>query len=174
MKLCASFEGVFRPDEVSSIHRLGADEKALKGTVDNAAQTIRNSSILWLAHEGWIAERLEEVLRHANERHFGFQIGGFAEPFQYATYGIGSHYGWHMDQGAGPAPRKLSLSVQLSQPDEYEGGELEMNLGSSCKAVQKDAGSVVVFPSYVVHRVRPVSGGTRRSLVAWASGEPFK
>jgi PKHD-type hydroxylase len=64
------------------------------------------------------------------------------------------------------------MSVQLSEPDEYEGGELEfLNFE---QPIPKDIGSLIVFPSYLVHRVNPVTRGLRRSMVSWISGPPFR
>lgn len=87
----------------------------------------------------------------------------------------GGHYDWHLDRGGlGIAPRKLSAVIQLSDPNEYEGGDLQLYVGSEPTNIKKQKGLVVVFPSFVLHRVTPVTGGTRRSLVAWLSGPKFR
>ena len=83
--------------------------------------------------------------------------------------------GWHQDYG-GPLSisRKLSLVVQLSDPFEYEGGNLQIKTGQEEQNVRKQRGLIVAFPSYVLHQVTPVTTGSRQSLVAWVSGPAFK
>jgi PKHD-type hydroxylase len=73
----------------------------------------------------------------------------------------------------GGAIRKLSVIVQLTDPEEYEGCDLNLNVGS-INTMKKTQGSVIVFPSYVLHQVTPITKGTRHSLVAWLAGDPFK
>jgi hypothetical protein len=97
------------------------------------------------------------------------------EPVQLSEYQVGDEYDWHLDLGPGPASRrKLSLSVQLTEPNEYEGGDLEIKGVHNIPALRK-RGSVIIFPSFLLHRVTPVTRGVRRSLVAWVPGEkPFR
>jgi PKHD-type hydroxylase len=84
-------------------------------------------------------------------------------------------YDWHMD--AGPPEnglqRKLSISILLSDPSEFEGGELQFK-GIEDQKILTKQGSIVVFPSFVEHRVTPVTKGVRYSAVTWTSGPPFK
>lgn len=75
--------------------------------------------------------------------------------------------------GPGKANRKLSLVCQLSDPSEYEGGEFQINPGGSILVPERTKGTVIIFPSYLVHRVAPVTKGTRRSLVLWVEGPAF-
>ena len=83
-------------------------------------------------------------------------------------------YGWHQDFG-GLLSRKLSLVMQLSDPEEYEGGELQIMVGGEKPiSINKQKGLVVVFPSWAVHQVTPVTKGLRQSLVAWVSGPNFR
>ena len=84
-------------------------------------------------------------------------------------------YRWHVDNNmqSDVPPRKLSMTVQLSDPSEYTGGELQLHDGEVQTAVNS-RGHVIIFPSYVLHRVQPVTSGTRRSLVVWANGPGFK
>jgi PKHD-type hydroxylase len=80
----------------------------------------------------------------------------------------------HIDKIFNSTVRKLSLTIQLSSPEDYEGGELALKFGAKANLMPKDLGKMVVFPSYVLHEVRPVTKGTRYSLVAWVTGKPFK
>jgi PKHD-type hydroxylase len=98
---------------------------------------------------------------------------------QYTVYESDTqgHYTWHQDTGVNLtdlAPRKLSMVLQLSDPSEYEGGNLQVMTEISPQTVKKQRGLVAVFPSYVLHQVTPVTQGTRQSLVAWISGPQFK
>ena len=171
---CASFLNVFTEDEIASIRLAGERAAGLRGSVENAPASHRQCQVAWLEPEGWLGDKLDEVVQHINAEYFGFDIGGFAEAFQYTVYREGGYYGWHMDKGAGPAPRKLSLTIQLSAPDEYDGGDFEINNGSEMVSFGREAGRVIAFPSWVLHQVKPVSRGVRRSLVVWAHGEPFR
>ena len=84
-------------------------------------------------------------------------------------------YGWHQDYGGKIAPsRKLSLVLQLSDPAQYEGGNLQVMTGGEPANVRKQRGLIAAFPAYTLHQVTPVTQGTRQSLVAWISGPPFR
>ena len=103
-----------------------------------------------------------------------FAVVGFAEALQLTEYGVGGHFDWHLDIGPeDAASRKLSLTVLMNAPSEYDGGQLEFfRMGS----VPPDLtiGTALFFPSYLPHRVAPVTRGIRRSLVAWAYGNSFR
>ena len=171
----ASFLNVFTPEEIAAIRLMGESASGLQGKVENAPRSHRNCSVAWLEPEGWLAEKLEEAIAHINEQFFGFDLEGFAEAFQYTLYREGGWYGWHVDKGENTAaPRKLSLTIQLSAPDEYEGGEFQINNGSEVLQFGREQGRVLAFPSWVLHQVTPVSRGTRRSLVVWIHGAPFR
>jgi PKHD-type hydroxylase len=110
-------------------------------------------------------DKLLQIVTNANVE-FQFDIDSF-ESIQLARYDVGDFYTWHKDLGNNQSQyRKLSVTVQLSAPDEYDGGDLEF---ASMKA-SRELGSAIVFPSWEQHRVAPVTRGTRWSLVAWASG----
>lgn len=169
---CVAFSSVFTADEIASI-RLAGEGALSPASVQSGEAAHRICEVGWITPEGWIGQRIEEVVSAINERYFGFDLGGFKEPFQYTVYGPGGHYGWHMDLGEGIArTRKLSLTVQLC--DDYAGGDFEMNLGTRIQAMPKEVGKVIVFPSWMLHRVAPVTHGVRRSLVVWAHGAPFR
>ncbi|MGB0178111.1 MAG: 2OG-Fe(II) oxygenase, partial [Owenweeksia sp.] len=82
---------------------------------------------------------------------------------------------WHMDFGAGEiSHRKLSMTVQLSDPADYEGGDLEFMINQKVVTAPRTRGTVIVFPSFILHRVTPVTKGVRHSVVGWVSGTPFR
>jgi len=102
---------------------------------------------------------------------WNFDIWGYQDLLQYTKYyGNGGHYDWHADLGPGISNRKLSCVLQLSTPEEYEGGELQMNPGGDIMSVPKGLGTICFFPSFLLHRVTPLTSGTRKSLVTWLCG----
>ena len=170
---CAMFLDVFTPEELAAIRLMGEGEAGLRGAVEHAPGSHRSCEVAWLNTEGWLGEKLADAIGHINDEFFGFDLGGFAEPFQYTVYREGGYYGWHMDKGATPQPRKLSLTLQLSAPDEYEGGDFEIHNGAEILTMGKECGRVFAFPSWVIHQVKPVKSGVRRSLVVWTHGPSF-
>ncbi len=136
----------------------------------------RKSSIRFVPYcdeEMWIFDRLREVATLVNQG-LKFELKGFDEGFQVGRYAEGEFYDWHADMAADvSALRKLSLVVQLTSPLEYDGGELEF-FPSPIKA-PRERGTIIVFPSYIPHRVLPVKRGVRHSIASWISGViPFR
>lgn len=107
---------------------------------------------------------------------WNFEVTGFAENFQLTKYEKGNKYDMHVDAGlyGTPMPRKLSIVVQLSDPNDYEGGELDILCTDGDIEMLRGQGDVIVFPSYMYHKVREVTKGTRYSLVSWVGGPPFR
>ena len=173
--------GAFTGDELDELERycdaLPLRKASLAGLevgsqYDHIRRT-RVSAIVQTAEIAWFYERLVAVCRSLN-RDYQFDLRGFSEAPQYMVYhhSENAHFDWHMDQGSQP-PRKLSLTLQLTDPSGYEGGELQLN-GGNVVSAPKDRGAVIAFPSYIVHRVTPVTAGTRKSIVAWITGPDFK
>jgi PKHD-type hydroxylase len=141
---------------------------------------VRVSDVVWApddADTGPIYGLAGQLVQRVNAQVFNLDVRGFTEPFQIATYRAeaGGFYGWHVDIGAGRlANRKISLVAPLTDPSEYEGGELQLFFDSEPQTVPMPLGRVVLFPSYVLHRVTPVTRGVRRSLALWVSGPPFR
>lgn len=135
----------------------------------------RSSSISFIPpnpDDAWVFDRLRMVAAQANQK-FGFNLKGFDEGMQLGRYTTGDFYHWHADLGADvSAFRKLSLVVQLSAPAEYDGGELEFFPATI--TAPRDRGTIIVFPSYIPHRVLPVTRGVRWSIASWIAGDrPF-
>jgi PKHD-type hydroxylase len=181
----ASLLNVFTDEEMNRIiaygEKLNAEKagfQAGSGT-SKSADKIRITQHAWFRPAPdiqWLYMRMEQVARTLNERIYQFDLTGFSEPFQYTVYHgtEGGHYDWHVDQGRLQVQRKLSFSVQLSDPSEYEGGELQLHAANDISVAPKTRGAVVAFPAYTLHRVTPVTAGTRRSLVAWTAGPKFR
>jgi len=116
-----------------------------------------------------------QYLMDVNKYYYGFDLTRI-EVMQLTRYQEGGHYNWHMDNmGSGAANRKLSFTVNLSHEDEYEGGDLEIMMNSKDPIkLSREKGTMNVFPSFMLHRVTPVTKGTRWSLVGWACGKRFE
>ena len=124
--------------------------------------------------------RLEEAVLQLNARFFRFDLSGLAM-FQYALYGgpEGGHFDWHKDYGRDPTdpvqePRKLTLSLQLSEETDYEGCDLQVRAGNLIDTAPRTRGTLVAFPANVLHQVTPIRSGLRRALVVWAVGPEFR
>ncbi|MBR1328830.1 2OG-Fe(II) oxygenase [Bradyrhizobium ottawaense] len=131
----------------------------------------------------WIYERMNAVIEGLNNQFYGFDLNGYGA-FQYTSYNAAERgaYHWHMDICLGKAslppgmvqPRKLSLTLLLN--DDFEGGEFMVNLGNEAQAerVMTPKGRVVAFPSFILHSVKPVTKGIRKSIVIWVTGPKFR
>jgi len=153
----------------------------------------RDSNIVWL-NDQWLYDEIFPYVEIANKNAgWNFDID-WAESIQFTKYKLNQYYGWHQDiwrhpYGINSHPnlkgkiRKLSVSISLSNPKDYEGGKFEFDyreqdpdqpqIIQECKEL-KPQGTILVFPSYLWHRVKPVTKGTRYSLVMWTLGKPFK
>jgi PKHD-type hydroxylase len=153
----------------------------------------RDSNIVWIA-ENWIYKELHPYIRQASANAgWNFQWD-WSEACQFTKYNKGQYYDWHCDswEGSYNNPnnpnshgkiRKLSVTLSLSDEKDYKGGELEFDMRNKdpdkkrnirvCKEI-RPKGSMVVFPSFLWHRVKPVTKGSRYSLVIWNLGWPFK
>jgi len=139
----------------------------------------RRSNVSWLNKDSecsWVFERLANVVSSLNASYFRFNLTGFGEALQLSNYHASNQgtYKPHADLNFEGISRKLSLVLQLSDPTDYEGGNLQLFLGDEPVNVPKNRGSIVVFPSWTLHQVTPVTKGTRQSLVSWVTGPPFK
>lgn len=139
--------------------------------INSSRTDLRRSATAFLQDEKLFTKVKTELAR-VNHNHYHFDING-TEALQLAQYAPGDSYGWHLDIGPGEArKRKLSASIQLSSPIDYDGGDLEL---WNTPGKERGQGTLIVFPSYLAHRVAPVTRGIRYSLVAWATGElPYR
>ncbi len=164
---------------VAAIAKMPADDARLVGR--NRDHNLRHAELVWMDDVGdlsWVMTRLIEVVSHSNNQQFDFDVREFAESPQIASYDAakGGHFAWHSDIGNGPTAgkRKLTLVLQLSNPDTYDGGDLEIRPSAHILLANRAQGSVSVFPSFALHQVTPIKRGTRRSLTVWAHGPPFR
>ena len=175
------FETGFSSEEVNLIVKKAKNYESQKATIigEDKENTIRKSNIKWLPVNdewNWVYDRVSNQIMEANKALWQFNLHTIIDNIQYTEYeGNGGHYDWHLDIGPRSINhRKVSVVVQLSDPDDYVGGNLELHPGSNSFAVPRGKGTVVVFPSFLLHRVTPLTSGLRRSLVLWAGGEPYK
>ena len=174
----AAIPMVFTPEECLRLiadftpHLKPASVESLDPT---QSASIRKSSAVFVLPSqstNWVFERLGKAIREINDAIYGFVVSQFKEGFQFTRYEVGEYYGPHFDIGPGKlTERKLSLTVQLSNPEEYSGGDLIIYPEF---VAPKDQGTMTVFPSFMCHDVRPVLTGVRYSLVSWLAGPQFR
>lgn len=182
----AYWRGAFNGDGISKIIQLGEQQPKQPATVftetnQELSEQVRRTEVSWIDHtqeSDWLYKALSAYAADLNSKYFGFDLFGFVDSLQYTVYhgarDCPGHYTWHMDMDAKTAaPRKLSMVVQLSSPEDYEGGELQFQ-GISTSQVDKAPGDVHAFPAWLLHRVAPVTSGIRRSLVCWIAGPQFR
>jgi len=181
-----AWQGLFSAAELDAIVRIGdglAMEKAELSVGGADYQSIRATQVAWMPREArteQLYRRMEEAILKVNARFFHFDLSGLAV-FQYALYGgaEGGHFDWHKDYGRDPAdpaqePRKLTISLQLSEASDYEGCDLQLRGGHQIDTAPRARGTLIAFPANVLHQVTPIRKGTRRALVAWAVGPEFR
>jgi len=141
---------------------------------------IRISNISWIpanSETDWIFRRCTDFIISNNSKYFNYDLTHI-ENLQFTAYdSTGSYYGKHCDamlsNGAGGS-RKLSFSVQLSDPESYEGGDLALYYSKDPVIAKRDHGMATFFPSTMLHEVTPITSGIRYSLVGWVAGPKFK
>lgn len=146
---------------------------------ESETNPIRKSSIKWIHHDeysAWLYDKMVDLAMNANNELWDFNLHSVLDSIQYTEYyNDGGHYDWHVDIGPGSINhRKISITVQLSDPEEYEGGDFELWTGGEFKTLPKSKGDVIIFPSFLMHRITPITKGTRKSLVLWIGGGSYK
>jgi len=166
------------------IHGLEYENATIIGdSAENSAPSldVRSSKIKWIPHNSewdWLYNKFKDMISEANNELWKFNIHDIIENIQYTEYHAtdDGHYDWHQDIGPGDASlRKISLTVQLTDSESYTGGDLEIWQGGKVHdPTPRGSGIVIIFPSYMMHRVSPVTRGVRRSLVLWVGGQHYK
>ena len=181
-----AWQGLFSNEELDAIVQLGdglALEKAELSGGGAGYENIRSTQVAWVPRgpeTEALYRRLEDAVLDLNARYFRFDLSGLAM-FQYARYGgeEGGHFDWHKDYGRDPAnpdqePRKLTLSLQLSDATDYQGCDLQLRAGNQIDTAPRARGTLIAFPANVLHQVTPIRSGIRRALVVWAVGPEFR
>ena len=175
------FDQVFSREDVARILALAAEKEPEQASVGNDRTldgAIRSSTVRWIypnEKNFWLFDRIAGLIKGCNEARYGFDLWAMSEGLQIADYGPGNFFSWHKDHGNGShSIRKLSITIQLSDPGDYEGGDMEFMAGPQVQVAPKSLGTAIIFPSFVMHRVTAVTRGKRRSLVSWVSGPPYR
>lgn len=163
-------------DKLQAKAKEGVEDAYVGGGTEDLA--LRRTRLNWLTNDkeyNWVFNILASVVSNLNADYYSFDLTGFGEPLQLGNYTAEDQgsYGWHQDFGKGPS-RKLTLVLQLTDPAEYEGGNLEIFIAREPERLRKERGLITMFPCWTMHRVTPVVQGARQTLVAWVSGSPFK
>lgn len=180
------FEKGFSDEELNKVYENVAKLPFVIGGTgpdSNQDKKVRSSQIKWVPKNKeweWLYDKLMAMIVQANVALWDFNLYTAIDDIQYTEYHAANdgHYGWHQDIGPGSlSTRKISITVQLSDSSEYEGGDLEYWRGGHIDSVEKaprGKGVVFIFPSFMMHRVSPITKGIRRSFVLWVGGEHYK
>lgn len=182
--ITAYWERFFSEDELKVIDNLLDWDQTKKALIHDGElrlkESQRISDVAWLSKNEqteFIYQRIGEVISEVNRQFFQFDLTGLYEMIQLGIYDAkqNGHYDWHIDCTPNGVPRKLSFSMLLSDPSEFEGGELQIKTVSDIPETLAQArGRAWLFPSTFLHRVSPVTKGVRKSLVVWAGGPAFR
>ena len=148
-----------------------------RNSVDpNIINEKRKSIIRYLPHDDrsyWVYDKLKHLIIESNKTAWNFDLYSVIDSLQHSEYLEGGFCNLHMDIESANY-RKISVIVQLSDPSEYDGGELEIWSEGKFEIVPKDKGCIFIFPSFILHRVTPIIRGIRKSLVLYAGGGSYK
>ena len=177
---------IFSPEQCQQIIDMGHQQKAEEAQVGHKEQKggthdvkKRITTISWIPFKVMpdMYKILERTMHQVNGNHFGYEGMQITEVAQFTEYPKGGFYDWHMDCDINcrfePPVRKISMTLLLSSPNEFEGGDLEF-MSEGNKPPQLLQGQGIFFCSMIRHRVNKVKKGIRRSLVMWFGGPPFK
>ena len=170
------------PEEMCNHIRLQLEQSETRldqaRVVGEETSHVRNSENYWIPDSYWINGFCNHYVSMANTENFKYDIfpGFDNHKIQYSLYKKGCFYDWHTDYfHEGDVCRKLSFSLQLSNYDEYKGGDLQLiDDEGKLYVTPKNRGSMIIFDSRLRHRVRKVTEGERRSLVGWIMGPRWK
>ena len=179
----AFFDNAFTDDQCNELieycNKQDLIEGSVGGYVSSNQEHIRKSRIAFIPPTEFMVpyyQRLSAIVLSLNEQFFKFDLHGFGENLQFTEYTAPSgKYDSHIDRSYGISVRKLSIVLQLTDADTYEGGDLELipQIENPHKMPRK-RGTLIAFPSYQLHRVTPVTKGIRNSLVGWVNGKQFR
>lgn len=159
------------------VDKLEKTQATLNGKVETEFRSCKTAWVPYDDEHAWLYGRLYELVTLVNEEAYFFNPIDFVEPIMYCEYDVDDHYGWHTDLASHPpfSSRKLAITVQLSDSDDYRGGTLEFAITpESTYPVSRAKGSVLIYPTYIAHRIQPITKGKRKSLVFWVGGTSFE
>lgn len=179
------FKDAFNQEELDTIVNKVSHIPFQQANTHSGDTDTRKSKIKWIPQTEeweWLYEKLMMLAGMANDEMWKFDITSAPESIQYTEYhgDINGEYSWHQDIGPDElSTRKISITVQLSDNSEYEGGDLMFWMGGKSlednnMVAPKGKGTVIIFPSYIYHSVLPVTKGVRKSFVLWLGGGHYK
>jgi len=177
----AFFDNAFTADQCDELIAYCKEQDLSEGKTGFKVSdtSIRDSKIAFIPPTEFMVpyyQRLSAIVLSINEQFFKFDLHGFGENLQFTEYVAPTgKYESHVDRAYNIPVRKLSIIVQLSDPDTYEGGDFEWlpQIEHPVK-LPRTRGTLIAFPSFQLHRVTPVTKGTRNSLVGWINGKQFR
>jgi len=190
----AYFDDVFTKDELKKIIEISTKISLVDGGIgDGDGDGGIGPRVSKINHQTlnennkWIFDRLNQLIVNANMEFFDYDLIGY-DSYQYSEYHMkdAGHYDYHVDiifnghnldtDAIGIQTRKLSISLLLNEPEvDFEGGEFYINSGGHINPITKlKAGTAILFPSFLLHKVAPVTKGIRKSLVVWITGPKFR
>lgn len=168
--------GIFTPEECARIVAACSSHPLHAGQLVQEREDYRRASAAWIAPDGatrFVYERIATMVAKLNGW-YRYDLFGFLEPLHFIRYDEGGKFDWHLDCGGDrTCTRKLSVTVQLTSPEEYSGGGLEFCPQGELHR-SRYQGAATVFPSMLAHRVTPIERGVRHSIVAWIHGPSFR
>ena len=182
--IATTTQPIFTPKQCEMVIQAGHKQKpevaqvgisSFKSGVDTKKRT---TTVSWIPFKEMpeMYSQVEAIMQSTNLNHFGFENMRITEPAQFTEYPKGGFYDWHMDLDVNgdfePPVRKISMTILLSDPSTFKGGELEFVEKNKIPNLKQ--GQAIFFASFIRHRVAPVTKGMRRSLVMWFGGTPFK
>lgn len=174
----AFWDNFLSEEECKKIIKIGNDKKLKNASIIGNNKKVRDSKVSWIYPEpniNWLYERLTSIITDLNSRFFKFHLTGLLEPLQFTNYKApGAKYGKHTDRSINILNRKLSFSILLSDKSSYKGGDFYLYENEEGLLLPQEQGKLLLFPSFVLHEVTPVTKGERNSLVGWVTGDNFK
>lgn len=166
----------FTVEECAAITVLGLSQRLVEGMMmvpEEGYRECLTAPIPICRDTQWLATKLSDLVSRANDR-FGFDVELDSAQLQFVRYEVNGKIGWHDDYDPTEVfPRKISISVQLSGKNDYDGGALEFFPNGELP-VARERGSAIVFPAFYPHRICPITRGTRDALVVWYAGPNFR
>lgn len=175
-------EDQFNDDEILIIKAIAKKlpkERSTVGNRNKENEDYRRSTTTWINindSTSWIYKKLTSLVNQVNSNYFNFDLD-YISTLQFTEYYCDENmYKPHIDCifSSNPENRKLTFVIQLSDPSEYKGGDLMLYYNKTPTCIKKQKGSIVFFPSYVLHEVTPVTDGKRDTLVGWVEGLQFR
>jgi PKHD-type hydroxylase len=178
-KPAVASEGIFNSEECNGIIALRDEMEPGQVTGGGEAQSHRKCMVSWIEPttpgSGWVFEKASHLIAQVNDSLYQLDLFGFTERLQFTVYETGHFAHWHLDLGPDRySIRKLAFTIQLSDPADYEGGEFEILTFHEPFTLPKTRGTMIVFPAYVLHRVKPITAGVRMSLIGWIGGPHYR